>query len=398
VRRDVPWGVTFSSNVTPSRRVLNLLTLGTIGGISADLSLALLFDTLDLSADLLFGYLIWIFAVALFWLHPAAGALAAVTGAFIAMQLGFQFETLLSVMLFCALSALYCSPWVRRIYLVLALALSANVGLIQSDPVLAAGFGLFSGAVMTLSYLIGRATRKQLASRLAAERELVELRSTHEAALAGERRSIARDLHDILAHDLTVISMQTQVAAATGTPESRAAALSQISQSASAALHDLRRVLLVLQRENIIGAGPGDAPELDLESGLQRFTERLEDLGFRVDTSIHGDLSSISQSVEACLYRILQECTTNVVKHGARGHETNDCTIELEVKEATVDLSVTNRTDPTQAPALKHASSGTGLISMEDRAATFGGTIEAGSPAEGIWSVQVSGIQMRLPR
>ncbi|MGJ9372847.1 sensor histidine kinase [Nesterenkonia sp. CF4.4] len=224
----------------------------------------------------------------------------------------------------------------------------------------------------------------------------MHLRAVHQDALAGERRSIARDLHDILAHDLTVISMQTQVAAATGTPESRAAALSQISQSAGAALHDLRRVLLVLQRENIIGAAPGDAPELDLESGLQRFTERLEDLGFTVETSVHGDLSSISQSVEACLYRILQECTTNVVKHGARGQGINDCAIELEVKEATVDLAVTNRTDAHQAPAPKHATSGTGLISMKDRAATYGGTIEAGSPAEGIWSVQVSGIKLRL--
>nr|WP_274615983.1 histidine kinase [Nesterenkonia sp. YGD6] len=249
---------------------------------------------------------------------------------------------------------------------------------------------------MVLSYLAGRATRRHLASRLSAERELVQLRAAHQEALSGERRSIARDLHDILAHDLTVISMQTQVAAATGTPESRAAALSQISQSASAALHDLRRVLLVLQRENIIGSGPGDAPELDLESGLQRFTERLKDLGFTVDTSVHGDLSSIPQSVEACLYRILQECTTNVVKHGARGHAINDCTIELEVKEATVDLTVTNRTDANQAPAPKHATSGTGLISMEDRAATYGGTIEAGSPAEGIWSVQVSDIELRL--
>nr|WP_255727413.1 histidine kinase [Nesterenkonia sp. DZ6] len=249
---------------------------------------------------------------------------------------------------------------------------------------------------MVLSYLAGRATRRHLASRLSAERELVQLRAAHQEALSGERRSIARDLHDILAHDLTVISMQTQVAAATGTPESRAAALSQISQSASAALHDLRRVLLVLQRENIIGSGPGDAPELDLESGLQRFTERLEDLGFTVDTSVHGDLSSIPQSVEACLYRILQECTTNVVKHGARGHAINDCTIELEVKVATVDLTVTNRTDANQAPAPKHATSGTGLISMEDRAATYGGTIEAGSPAEGIWSVQVSDIELRL--
>ncbi|GAA1144634.1 hypothetical protein GCM10009672_14700 [Nesterenkonia lutea] len=378
--------------------MLNLLTLGTIGGICADVLLATVLETLEFSATLLFGYLVWILAVALFWLHPAAGALAALTGGVLGALLESQFETLLLVVLFSGLTAVYCSRLIRLLYLVLALGLAANVGLAQSDPLLVAGFALVPAIVMALSFFIGLATRKQLVSRMSSERELVQLRATHEEALAGERRSIARDLHDILAHDLTVISMQTQVAAATGTPESRAAALSQISQSASAALHDLRRVLLVLQRENIIGSGPGDAPELDLESGLERFTERLKDLGFTVETSVHGDLSSISQSVEACLYRILQECTTNIVKHGARGHATNDCTIELEVKEATVDLAVTNRTDSLQAPAPKHASSGTGLISMEDRAATFGGTIEAGSPAEGIWSVQVSGIQLRLPR
>ncbi|MBE1515547.1 sensor histidine kinase [Nesterenkonia halotolerans] len=390
--------MTFSSDVAPSRRVLTILTLATIGGISADIGLALILDATYLSETLQFGYLIWILAVALFWLHPAAGALAALTGGVLGVLASSQFETMLLVILFCGLSAMYCSRWVRRLYALLALCLAVNAGLVQSDALLAAGFGITIGALMLLCYFAGHATRKQLVSRMSADQELVELRAAHEDALAGERRSIARDLHDILAHDLTVISMQTQVAAATGTPESRAAALSQISQSASAALHDLRRVLLVLQRENIIGSGPGDAPELDLESGLARFTERLQDLGFTVDTSVHGDISSISQSVEACLYRILQECTTNVVKHGARGHDTNDCTIELEVKEATVDLAVTNRTDANQAPAPKHATSGTGLISMEDRAATYGGTIEAGSPAEGIWSVQVSGIQLRLPR
>lgn len=388
--------MTFSSEVAPSRRVLSILTIATIVGISADIALALTLDPEYLSATIQYGYLIWILAASLIWLHPAAGSLAALIGAAIGVVVGSPFETVLLVAVFSGLTALYCSRWVRRLYLLLALGIAINVGLLESVPVLAVGFGLTAGVLMVLSYLTGRATRRYLASRLSAERELVQLQSEHEDALAGERRSIARDLHDILAHDLTVISMQTQVATATGTSESRAAALNQISQSASAALHDLRRVLLVLQRENIIGSGPGDAPELDLESGLQRFTERLEDLGFSVDTSVHGDLSSISQSVEACLYRILQECTTNVVKHGARGHDINDCIIEIDVKESTVDLSVTNRTDANQAPAPKYATSGTGLISMTDRAATYGGTIEAGSPAEGIWSVQVSGIQLRL--
>lgn len=392
--------VTFSSDVAPSRRVLSVLTLATLGGISADVGLALIFDPEYASPRLQYGYVIWILAASLFWLHPAAGAFVALLGAAIGTTVlpGPPLESVMLIALFSGLCALYCSPWVRHLYLVMSLLIAISVGLSESVRVLAVGLSLTSAVLMVLSYLAGRATRRHLASRLTAERELGDLRAAHEEALSGERRSIARDLHDILAHDLTVISMQTQVATATGTPESRAAALSQISQSASAALHDLRRVLLVLQRENIIGSGPGDAPELDLESGLQRFTGRLQDLGFSVDTSVHGDLSSIPQSVEACLYRILQECTTNVVKHGARGHAINDCSIELEVKEATVDLAVTNRTDPSQAPAPKFATSGTGLISMEDRAATFGGTIEAGAPADGIWSVQVTGIQMRLTR
>lgn len=388
--------VTFSNDLAPSRRVLGSLTLITVAGICADIGLGMTIAAEYTSTTFQYGYLIWILAVSLLWLHPAAGAIAALFGAVIGAMVDSQFETALLVVLFSGLSALYCSTWFRRLYLLLAIGVAISVGLAQPVPLLIVGFGVTIAAVMCLSYFAGRATRRHLLSRLTAERELMQLRAVHQDALAGERRSIARDLHDILAHDLTVISMQTQVAAATGTPESRAAALSQISQSASAALHDLRRVLLVLQRENIIGAAPGDAPELDLESGLERFTERLEDLGFTVETSVHGDLSSISQSVEACLYRILQECTTNVVKHGARGQGLNDCTIELEVKEATVDLAVTNRTDPRQAPAPKHATSGTGLISMEDRAATYGGTIEAGSPATGIWSVRVSDIKLRL--
>lgn len=215
--------------------------------------------------------------------------------------------------------------------------------------------------------------------------------ATRRAASAAqeERRSLARDLHDIVAHNLTIISMQARAATYAGTDEAAKTAVDVIGSSAGEALVDLRRMLSLLQAEGLVAGdqesaqrdlGEG-ASALDLEYGAVKFGRMLESLGIytTVDT---GDLEQdIPQSVETALYRVLQEAVTNVAKHSGEGGE---CRIAVHVHEGQLELAVDN-TLPESGPATRAGwnSSGSGLIGMRDRVDAFGGTMS--SARDGQW-------------
>lgn len=215
--------------------------------------------------------------------------------------------------------------------------------------------------------------------------------ATRRAASAAqeERRSLARDLHDIVAHNLTIISMQARAATYAGTDEAAKTAVDVIGSSAGEALVDLRRMLSLLQAEGLVAGdqesaqrdlGEG-ASALDLEYGAVKFGRMLESLGIytTVDT---GDLEQdIPQSVETALYRVLQEAVTNVAKHSGEGGE---CRIAVHVREGQLELAVDN-TLPMSGPATRAGwnSSGSGLIGMRDRVDAFGGTMS--SARDGQW-------------
>lgn len=215
--------------------------------------------------------------------------------------------------------------------------------------------------------------------------------ATRRAAVAAqeERRSLARDLHDIVAHNLTIISMQARAATYAGTDEAARTAVDVIGSSAGEALIDLRRMLSLLQAEGLVAGdresaqrdlGEG-ASALDLEYGAVKFGRMLEGLGVytTVDT---GELEQdIPQSVETALYRVLQEAVTNVAKHSGEGGE---CHIAVHVREGQLELAVDN-TLPLNGSSTRAGwnSSGSGLIGMRDRVDAFGGTMS--SARDGQW-------------
>ncbi|NUL44383.1 two-component sensor histidine kinase [Cellulosimicrobium funkei] len=209
------------------------------------------------------------------------------------------------------------------------------------------------------------------------------------SAAQEERRSLARDLHDIVAHNLTIISMQARAATYAGTDEAAKRAVDVIGSSAGEALIDLRRMLSLLQAEGLVTGdqeaaqrdlGEG-ASALDLEYGAVKFGRMLESLGIytTVDT---GDLDrDIPQSVETALYRVLQEAVTNVAKHSGEGGE---CRIAVHAREGQLELAVDN-TLPSGVSSTRAGwnSSGSGLIGMRDRVDAFGGTMS--SARDGQW-------------
>jgi signal transduction histidine kinase len=215
--------------------------------------------------------------------------------------------------------------------------------------------------------------------------------ATRRAAQAAqeERRSLARDLHDIVAHNLTIISMQARAAKYAGTDEAARKAVDVIGDSAGEALVDLRRMLYLLQAEGLVTGdresaqreiGEG-ASALDLEYGAVKFGRMLDSLGIATTVETSGLDQDIPQSVETALYRVLQEAVTNVAKHSGEGGE---CHLAVRASQDHLELAVDNTlADSRGSGGVGWNSSGSGLIGMRDRMDAFGGTVS--SERDGRW-------------
>ena len=195
--------------------------------------------------------------------------------------------------------------------------------------------------------------------------------------VAEERLRIARDLHDLLAHSITLIGVQTSVAAhvLAADPErlDRAAvagALDDIAETCRTARGELRTTLEVL-REHDSPDTRGPLPGLD---GLPHLAETARASGAQVDLTVRAD--EVPPAVGAAAYRIVQEALTNAVRHGGR----QDLTVRVGVYDGADGLRVTVTDDGTGATS--GGASGFGLVGMRERARSVGGTLDAGPGAE----------------
>jgi signal transduction histidine kinase len=199
--------------------------------------------------------------------------------------------------------------------------------------------------------------------------------------VAEERLRIARDLHDLLAHSITLIGVQTSVAAhvLTADPdrldrEAVAKALDDISDTCRTARGELRTTLEVLRAAEH-GDGRGPLPGLD---GVAHLAEAARMAGARVELSVRADHAP--PAVGAAAYRIVQEALTNSVRHGGPG-----LTVHVDVyeKEGSLHVSVTDDgTGPTAG-----GTPGFGLVGMRERARSVGGTLDAGPGRAGGFDV-----------
>ncbi|MET8758567.1 sensor histidine kinase [Lentzea sp. NPDC004782] len=237
--------------------------------------------------------------------------------------------------------------------LVVAVVAVAGVGGGEPPNVLATVAAL--GAV----WVIGHTTRLRR-SFLTRESE-----QRAEQALAGERLRIARELHDVVAHNLSLIAVQAGNAAHVRSPEHAYEALEVISETSRAALTEMRGLLGVLRSGADLVPSPGLA-------GLAQLADRASPAGVRVSLDVRGD-AAVPEGIGLSAYRIVQEALTNVVKHAAPA----SCTAVVEVTGESVRIEVTD-----DGPGVKELGMGHGLIGMRERVAVYGGTFSAG-PGEG---------------
>jgi signal transduction histidine kinase len=232
--------------------------------------------------------------------------------------------------------------------------------------------------ILTLAWFFGSAlgTRTEQARELTQRVEAVEREraTAAERATAEERARIARELHDVVAHSVSVMVVQ-----ASGVrrllkdeQEREREALLSVEQIGRQALSEMRRMLGVMR-------SGGEAPaELAPQPGLQhleRLVAQVEEAGLPVTLRIEGDRPDLSPGVDLSAYRIVQEGLTNALKHAKGAH----AEVVVRYIDSSVELEIAD-----DGPGVPNGDGkGHGLVGMRERVALYGGTIEAGPRAEG---------------
>ncbi len=221
--------------------------------------------------------------------------------------------------------------------------------------------------------------RQERETELNAENE--RLRREQEArerrAVAEERSRIARELHDVVSHAISVTVLQARGArrALAADPEAVREALDAIEQTNTAALGDMRRLLAVLrdtEPEPTSGTagGPGREPQPSLEH-LEQLVDQVRSSGVPVTLEVRGDPQPVPPGVDLSAYRIVQEALTNVLKHTASAR----VTVVLEYGADALGVTVLD--DGIPGP-LDAEGGGHGLIGIQERVAVVGGEVTAG--------------------
>ncbi|MBV9844869.1 MAG: sensor histidine kinase [Kutzneria sp.] len=202
-------------------------------------------------------------------------------------------------------------------------------------------------------------------------------------AVAEERTRIARELHDVVAHAVSVMVVQADGAGyALGTdPALARQALTTISDTGRQALAELRRLLGLMRGEEQGEIGLLPQPDT---TALPKLAEQVRAAGLPVELIMTGDLRDLPAGVGLSVYRIVQEALTNSIKHAGNGAS---ATVTVCRTDGQLDIEVCD--DGFGTPReLSGVSGGNGLIGMRERAGVLGGSLDAGPRPGGGWRVR----------
>ncbi|WP_405574076.1 histidine kinase [Streptomyces sp. NBC_01167] len=245
-----------------------------------------------------------------------------------------------------------------------------------------AGFGQ-AVAILATAAVLGAALRgRQVArSELTVQEELTAGERARRALLE-ERNRIARELHDVVAHHMSVISIQAQVAPhlVEAPSDELRENLAGIRDSAVEALAELRRVLGVLRSEDAVADGVRHAPQPTLDR-LDELIGTVRGAGVSVITQINGERRPLAPGVELSAFRIVQEALSNAMRHapGARVR------VEVGYHASVLAVRVTNTAASGPAPSARDG--GHGLLGMRERADMLGGDLVNGPLPDGGYEV-----------
>jgi signal transduction histidine kinase len=274
----------------------------------------------------------------------------------------------------------------------------AGLALLVAIPVVTVEHGsanvgdyLFPVVIFAITASVARGLRHRalLARELALRNERLEVEREAQAAAAvsDERRRIARELHDVVAHSVSVMVVQSGAARRVldAEPDHAVAALAEVERSGRQALSELRRLLGLMRDGDESAAVREPQPTL---AGLDDLVERARDAGLPVELRQEGTPFSLPMGCDLAAYRVVQESLTNALKHAGDGARAtvllrwSDDRLELDISDTGQGLAV--------AAPDGDGPLGQGLLGMRERVALCGGDLQAGPSVRGGFRVHAT--------
>ena len=284
------------------------------------------------------------------------------------------FIPFLSAMLFSYSAGAYLEG--RLGYVGLAIMVGGILTVTMLSPTEVAGDYVFPASFGAIGWLAGRSvrTRTRLTEELheAAVREQEARELEAQRAAADERRRIAREMHDVVAHSVSVMVVQAGGARRIleRDPERAVAAAAQIERTGREALAEMRRLLGVLHRDDDEHDARAPQPSM---AGVGTLVERARAAGLPVELHVDGDRRSLPAGLDLAAFRVVQEGLTNALKYA----EHAPTEVHVRWGERTLELEIADR-GPGPARDRLEPDGGHGLVGMRERVKLYGGELEAG--------------------
>jgi signal transduction histidine kinase len=317
-----------------------------------------------------------VMSVALAWRRsrPIASLLA-VMGAIAAQSLltgGMEAAGGFAIVLISVYSA---AAYGDSIWLTVAAAGAALAIHAVEDPyVKAAGDALFAPAFAAVGVLLGLAAHSRgVRSRVLAERaERLEREGAEKVRLAihEERAAIARELHDLVAHGVSLMVVQAEAGQTVSKPDERSHEVFRgIERTGRETMGEMRRLLRVLREDESEPLQP--QPRLQQ---VDELVERCAEAGVAVELSVQGQRRQLSPGLDLCAYRVIQEGLTNTIKHSS----TESARVLIRYLGGALELTVADEGGGARRPTHGDGEPGYGLAGMRERVSIFDGELQAG--------------------
>jgi signal transduction histidine kinase len=281
--------------------------------------------------------------------------------------------------------------WLAIAWLIAADSVPADAfedGSGELPPLLSALVGqvLINMAIFGFAYFFGEvawlAARREAVLVEQAEQLRQARAASEERAVVTERLRIARELHDVVAHHVSVMGIQAAAARRAMDRDAGTArdALTAVEESARTAVDELQRMLGALRTADEPAAPSPGAERVD------DLLERVREAGLTAEFAVFGTPVPLPGSTSQTAYRVVQEAVTNALKHAGAS------TVDVRLRYLNHELEIDVADDGRGAASTRDAEGGMGLIGMRERVALLGGTVEAGNRSAGGFRVRA-----RLP-
>ena len=272
--------------------------------------------------------------------------------------------------------ALHDTPMRSQIGLVVT-AVGVTISALNRPPDLRGGDVVGTAVSFGGAWIFGTVVRRRRDALMeqveAAEQRAAIETERHARAVAEERLRIAQELHDVVAHSMSVIAVQAGVGAHVldNDPNEARRALENIAITSRSTLNEMRRLLGVLRNEDGSKAEHAPAPRLE---DLPALVARVEESGVAVDLTVERAPSELPTGVSLSAYRIVQEALTNVLRHAGPAR----ASVAVTYEPGTIAIEVSDDGRGLAASSVVANGSGHGIAGMRERVAVYGGSLHIG--------------------